>query len=100
MIWTMIILMTVVIFTSRYLFIAPRLPIKLSAKAQQFLSFSAPAVMTAIMAPIIFVQQGEFNFSLNNPFLICAVVAVLLAYFTRNTLLTVIVSMGLFFVIY
>jgi branched-subunit amino acid transport protein len=46
------------------------------------------------------VQHGELDISLNNSYLICAVVATLLALVTRNTLMTTVLSMGLFFIIH
>lgn len=99
MIWLMIILMTLVIFVSRYLFLEPKIPVRLSKNAQQFLSYSAPAVMTAIFAPLVFIREGQLSISIDNPYLTCALVATALAYLTKNTLLTTILSMALFFVI-
>ncbi|MGB1263034.1 MAG: AzlD domain-containing protein, partial [Cognaticolwellia sp.] len=74
-----ILLMACITFSSRYLFIHPRLPVRLGAKMAKFLSFSAPAVLTAIWVPIIFVQNGQLNSSINNPYLIAATFAVLAA---------------------
>jgi len=99
MIWTMIGLMAVVVFTSRYLFIEPKLPLKLSANARHFLSYSAPAVLSAIIAPVVFFDGNQLNLSVNNPYLLCSSVAAALALLTRNTLITVIISMALFFMI-
>lgn len=100
MIWLMIGLMTLVIFTSRYLFLEPRLPLKLGQKAQHLLSYSAPAVMTAIFAPIVFIKDEQLALGLDNPYLVCAIVATGLALLTRNTLLTTVLSMGLFFILH
>ncbi|CAM3898064.1 AzlD domain-containing protein [Shewanella aquimarina] len=100
MIWITLLAMTAVIFLSRYLFLEPRLPLRLSKNTLQFLGYSAPAVLTAIAAPIVFVHDQQLAIALDNSYLICGLVAVLLAYFTRNTLLTVLVSMALFFVIH
>lgn len=99
MIWLTLGLMAVIVFISRYLFLEPKLPIKLNEKTLQFLSYAAPAVLTAIAAPIVLVQEHTLNISMQNNYLIGAVIACLLAYFTRNTLLTVLVSMGVFFFI-
>lgn len=100
MIWAMIILMTLVIFASRYIFLEPKIPVRLGKNAQQFLSYSAPAVMTAIFAPLVFIRDGQLAISADNPYLISAIVAALLAWFTKNTLLTAVVSMVLFFMIH
>jgi len=99
MIWLTLSLMALIIFVSRYLFLEPRLPVKLNEKTLQFLSYAAPAVLTAIAAPIVLVHEHTLQLSLQNNYLIGAVIACLLAYFTRNTLLTVLVSMSIFFFI-
>ncbi len=100
MIWLTIISMAALVFGSRYLFLEPKLPVRLSKNTLTFLSYSAPAVLTAIFAPIVFIQEGKLDLSLDNSYLICAIVATILAYTTRNVLLTTLVSMGLFFIIH
>ncbi|MGI2190324.1 AzlD domain-containing protein [Shewanella baltica] len=100
MILLMIFSMAAVVFISRHLLLEPKLPLRLSKVTQTFLSYSAPAVLTAIFAPIVFVQEGQLDLSLDNSYLICAVVATILALVTRNTLLTTVLSMGLFFFIH
>ncbi|NRD74734.1 AzlD domain-containing protein [Shewanella sp. VB17] len=100
MIWLTIMAMAALVFGSRYLFLEPKLPVRLSKNTLAFLSYSAPAVLTAIFAPIVFVREGQLDLSVDNSYLICAVVAALLAYTTRNVLLTTVVSMGLFFTIH
>ncbi len=99
MIWVTIIVMTAIIFTSRYIFLEPKLPIKLSARVRNLLSYSGPAVMTALWAPIVFIQDEDLALSSDNPYLLAALVAGLLAWFTRNVLLTVIISFVVFFVL-
>ncbi|WP_076417614.1 AzlD domain-containing protein [Colwellia sp. UCD-KL20] len=99
MIWLTLGLMTLIIFISRYLFLEPKLPLKLNKSTLQFLSYAAPAVLTAIIAPLVFVKEHALHISIHNSYLVGAIIACLLAYFTRNTLLTVIVSMGVFFFI-
>lgn len=100
MTWLIILSMAAVVFISRHLLLEPKLPIRLSKNTLIFLSYSAPAVLTAIFAPIVFAPEGQLDLSLNNPYLICALVATILAYVTRNTLLTTVLSMGLFFILY
>lgn len=99
MIWITIGLMSLIIFISRYLFLEPKLPLKLNKHALHFLSYAAPAVLTAIIAPMVLVKEHSLYLSINNNYLVGAFSACLLAYFTRNTLLTVLVSMGIFFFI-
>ena len=96
MIMLSILLMTALVFTSRYLFLEPKLPIRLGVRTQKILSYASPAVLTAIWAPIVFIPEGELGLSLQNPFLLAAIIAVLIAYLTKNVLMTTIVSMVAF----
>lgn len=97
MIGLMIVMMTVVVFLSRYLFLEAKISLKKLDNIQGLLRYCAPAVLTAIIAPIIFIQDsGEFNSDLSNPYLVAGVAACVFAYFSKNTLLIVLLSMMLF----
>ncbi|MDV6249786.1 AzlD domain-containing protein [Vibrio sp. EA2] len=96
MIMLSILLMTALVFTSRYLFLEPKLPIRLGVRTQKVLSYASPAVLTAIWAPIVFIPEGELGLNLQNPFLLAATIAALIAYLTKNVLMTTIVSMAAF----
>lgn len=91
-----ILLMALITFLTRYLFIHPKIPLRLNAKVVSFLSFSAPAVLTAIWVPIIFIREGELALSLTNPYIIAATVAVLLASKKVNIYLILLTSGALF----
>tara|TARA_R110000737_G_scaffold7031_3_gene21425 strand:- start:569 stop:886 length:318 start_codon:yes stop_codon:yes gene_type:complete len=91
-----ILLMAVITFSTRYLFIHPRLPVRLGAKMAKLLSFSAPAVLTAIWVPIIFIQQGQLNMSLQNPYLIAATFAIVTAAKSKSIYLTMFVGLIVF----
>lgn len=99
MIWFTIFTMAGLVFVSRYLFLEPRLPVVLSERVQRLLSYSAPAVFSAVLAPIVLIDNNQLSLSFANSYLVGASIAIALAYFTRNTLLTVLVSMGIFFLI-
>ena len=91
-----ILLMALITFSTRYLFIHPSIPIRLTDKMRKFLSYSAPAVLTAIWVPIIFVHQGQLNTSLTNPYLIAATLAVLTSSKTKNIYLTMLIGLVAF----
>ena len=91
-----IILLALITFTTRYFFTHPKLPITLSVKAQKLLSYSAPCVLTAIWAPIIFIQQQTLNMSLTSPYLWGATVAIIAAYYSKNIYLTAGAGGGVF----
>jgi branched-subunit amino acid transport protein len=92
--------MACVTFSTRFLFLSKRLPFEIGPKMQRFLSFSAPCVLTAIWVPIVFIQDDLLAISINNPYLIAAVIAVLLAYRFKNLYLTTVVSLAVFFLIH
>lgn len=54
MIYIMIVVMGLAVFLNRYLFIEPRLPVRLNRGAREFLGFAVPGMLTAICGPIIF----------------------------------------------
>lgn len=99
MIWLSLLLMAALVFVSRYIFLEPKLPIRLGPKILHFLHYTGPAVLTAIWAPIVFQREGELNLAINNPYFIAATVAAILAVTTRNVLITTVLSMALFFMI-
>lgn len=99
MYWLLIILMAVIVFASRYLFLEPKLPLKLNDTALRLLSYSAPAVLAAVIGPLILIDDGQLNLDPLNPYLLAAMAAVVLMLISKNTLVTVLLSMGLFFII-
>jgi len=52
-----------------------------------------PAVLTAIIFPELFMPNGTLDISFGNARLLGGLVAVLVAWYTRNTVLTIIVGM-------
>lgn len=57
------------------------------------LHYVPPAVLSAIIFPELFLHNGELNMTPDNHRLLAGVVAVLVAWFGRNTLLTIIAGM-------
>ncbi|MGR5151441.1 AzlD domain-containing protein [Photobacterium swingsii] len=96
MIMLSILAMTAIVFFSRYVFLEPRVPLKLNNHALRLLSYSSPAILTAIWAPIIFLPDGKLSVSINNPYLLAAIITAILVRKTGNVLLSIILSMGAF----
>ncbi|SEG02811.1 AzlD domain-containing protein [Vibrio hangzhouensis] len=99
MTYLVILVLTLVVFISRYLFLEPRVPLRLSSGAQRFLSYASPAVLTAIWGPIVFLPHGKLALSDNLPYLLAALFAVVLALTTKNVLFTTIISIVVFLVL-
>lgn len=99
MIYLMIVAMGLVVFFNRYLFIEPRLPVRLNRGAREFLGFAVPGMLTAICGPIIFLADHRLNLSPTNPYWLAGLCAVGLMVWTRNVLLTVLLSMAVFYLL-
>jgi branched-subunit amino acid transport protein len=97
MIMVVIIGMGLVVFGNRYLFLEPRLPLKLGKKMRDFLAFSVPGMLTAICGPIIFMPERSLALRLDNPYLLGGISAIVLMLWTRRVLTSVVLSMGVFY---
>lgn len=58
------------------------------------LHYVPPAVLSAIIFPELLYQNGAFDLSLGNTRLVAGIIAILVAWFSRNTLLTILVGMA------
>jgi len=63
------------------------------------LRYVPAAVLSAIIAPELLMPGGAFDLSLGNERLLAGLVAILVAWRTRNVLLTVIAGMGALWVL-
>lgn len=99
MIWLLIFAMGAVVFLNRYAFLEPRLSLRLSSNARQFLGFAVPGMLTAICGPIIFLPEHQLDLSPLNPYLLGSLVAIALVLLTRSVLLSMLASMLIFFLL-
>lgn len=99
MIFVVIFGMGAILLFNRYLFLEPRLPVRLGQRARDFLGFAVPGMLTAIGGPIIFLPGHQLNLSLLNPYLLAAVCTVVLMLLTRRVLTSVVLSVALFYLL-
>lgn len=97
MVWLAILGMSLILFFNRYLFLEPRLPLKLGRHLRNFLGFAVPGLLTAICAPIVFLPDHQLNISLTNPYLLAGISAVIFMLWSRSVLTTLAASMALFY---
>lgn len=57
------------------------------------LHYVPPAVLSAIIFPELLYSSGSFDLTLGNTRLLAGVVAILVAWYTKNTLLTILAGM-------
>lgn len=102
MIWVMIGLMAAVTFYNRYAFFSPHLKFSIGPRLQSLLSYTAPAVLTALWVPIVFVHDasgGEgktLNLDLDNPYLMAGLITVAISALVRKPLVTVVSGVAVF----
>src|SRR5437868_7501645 len=81
-------------FLTRLSFIALHGRVILPAWFTRALTFVPVAVLSAIILPEILVTNGALNVGLLNPRLVAGVVALLIAWRTKNVWATIVVGMG------
>jgi branched-subunit amino acid transport protein len=91
--WLILIAMGLVTFGTRLLPIVLLGRIEIPVVVQRALRFVPPAVLSAIIAPELLMPGGEFNLSLGNARLLAGVIATVVAWRTKNVILTIAVGM-------
>ncbi|EPQ7199008.1 MULTISPECIES: AzlD domain-containing protein [Providencia] len=97
MIWVLILTLTVIVFSLRYVFLIPQLPVRLPLFIKQALGYSAPCLLTAICAPVILLDNHALRDFPDNPYLWGALFCVVAAALLKNMLLTVGLTLVFFY---
>lgn len=93
-----IVLIGVLTYVMRVAFIGPS-SLSLPPAVERALRFVPPAALAALVVPDMVSHNGALVLTLANPRLIAGVVALLIAWRTRNIAATLIVGMGLFWLL-
>jgi branched-subunit amino acid transport protein len=93
-IWTVMIAGGLLTFGMRISFIYLFGRFQIPEAVKRGLRFVPPAVLSAIVAPALLMPDGAIDISLGNFRLMAGAVAVLVAWRTRNTLLTILSGMA------
>jgi branched-subunit amino acid transport protein len=89
--------MALVTFIIRYSMIAVAGRAEFPTWLNNALRYVPPAVLTAIITPAVLMPDGpDIKLNLANPYLVGAVIAFGVGWFTKNILLTIIVGMAAF----
>jgi branched-subunit amino acid transport protein len=94
-----ILLLACITFTTRYLFLDGRLPIRLGPNVRHLLSYSGPAVLAAIAAPILLVHQQQLDLASDNAYLWGALMAIVVAHRTGSVYWTIGLGMLIFMLV-
>ena len=95
----MIGLMTLITFYNRYALLSPNVKITIGPKLQSFLKYTAPAVLTSLWVPIVFVKEQQINLDLSDPYLSAGLITVIVSLFIRKPLIIVITGLIIFTVL-
>ncbi len=93
-----ILLIAMITFLTRYLFLHPSIPLRIGNRLSTFLTFSGPAVLTAIWVPIVFFQNDQLNITFDNPYINASIIAIIVSLKTKSIYLTLAIS-GLVFIL-
>jgi branched-subunit amino acid transport protein len=91
--WAAIVAIGLLTFTYRWSFVILFERLTVPPWLQRMLRFVPIAALTAIITPELLIQQGALNLSALNTRLIAGAIASLVAYKTRNVLVTIVVGM-------
>ena len=92
-IWLVFFLGGVLTFGMRFVFIYLLGRFEIPETLRRALRFVPPAVLTAIVVPELLVRSGQIDLSPSNFRLLAGMAAVLVAWKTKNTLLTILGGM-------
>ena len=92
-IWLVMLFGGLITFGMRFSFIYLFGRFHIPETLRKALHYVPPAVLSAIIFPEIFLRNQQLDISLGNHRLLAGIVAVLVAYLTKNTLLTILAGM-------
>jgi branched-subunit amino acid transport protein len=91
--WLAIIIAGILTYSTRLSFIIFYGRIKMPSLVEQTLRFVPPAVLTAIFFPELLIANGELYISLGNARLLAGMLAILVAWRTKNVTYTIVIGM-------
>jgi branched-subunit amino acid transport protein len=89
MIWLVMLTGGLITFGMRFSFIFLFGKFHIPETVRKALHYVPPAVLSAIVFPELFLHNGALDVSFGNDRLLAGLVAILVAWFTRNTLITI-----------
>jgi branched-subunit amino acid transport protein len=92
-IWIALILGGLITFGMRFSFIYLFGRIEIPETIRRALHYVPPAVLSAIVFPELLINSDRLNISFDNTRLLAGIIAIAVAWFTKNTLLTILAGM-------
>ena len=94
LLWVSIIIIGLLTLGIRLSFMLFMGKIRIVPMVQQALRFVPVAVLSALIAPALFLPSGSLNLTVGNSRLIAGIVAIFVAWRTKNVLLTIVIGMA------
>jgi branched-subunit amino acid transport protein len=94
LLWTTIIIVGLLTLGIRLSFIISMNKTRISPMLRHALRFVPVAVLSALIAPALFLSKGSLDLSFGNSRLIAGILAILVAWRTKNVLLTIVIGMA------
>lgn len=98
-IWLVMLLGGLITFGMRFSLIYLFGKFEIPETLRKALHYVPPAVLSAIIFPELLIRNGVLDLSLGNTRLLAGIIAIATAWFSRNTLLTILVGMAALFLI-
>jgi branched-subunit amino acid transport protein len=92
-IWLIMVAGGLITFGTRFSLIYLFGKIEIPETIRRALHYVPPAVLSAIIFPELFYSNGSFDLTLANTRLLAGLIAILVAWFSKNTLVTIIAGM-------
>jgi branched-subunit amino acid transport protein len=92
-VWPVMLLGGLITFATRFSFIYLFGKFQVPETVRRALHYVPPAVLSAIVFPELFLRDGALDLSFSNVRLLAGLVAILVAWYSKNTLLTILVGM-------
>jgi len=98
-IWLVMILGGLITFAIRFVLIYLFGRFEVPETMRKALHYVPPAVLSAIIFPELFFREGVLSLSLDNYRLLAGLVAILVAWFSKNILITILAGMAALFLL-
>ncbi len=92
-IWLVMLAGGLITFTIRFVLIFLFGKFEIPPTLRRALHYVPPAVLSAIVFPELFYRGGQIALTLDNTRLLAGIVAIVVAWFSKNTLLTIVAGM-------
>lgn len=98
-IWLVMIVGGLITFGMRFSLIYLFGRLEIPETMRKALHYVPPAVLSAIIFPELLIRNGGLDVSLGNTRLLAGIIAIAVAWFSRNTLLTILAGMAALFLL-